>query len=165
MPVVSNTSPILNLALIDRLSLVEEQFGKVLITKAVLDELRVEENLPGSRLMKNALDSGWIQVAEVHDSPILRILNRDLDKGEAEAIALALELKAEMILLDEREARMAAKDLELSVTGVLGILLRAWHQKRIPSLQHELKMLRNEAGFRIADHLYNKILQNIKDMD
>jgi len=165
MPVVSNTSPILNLALIDRLSLVKEQFGKVLITRAVLDELRVEENLPGSRLMKNALDSGWIQVAEVHASPILRILNRDLDKGEAEAIALALELKAELILLDEREARMAAKDLELSVTGVLGILLRAWHQKRIPSLQHELKMLRNEAGFRIADQLYNKILQNIKDMD
>jgi hypothetical protein len=165
MPVVSNTSPILNLALIDRLSLIQEQFGKVSITQAVLKELRVEENLPGSKLMKNALESGWIQVEEVHDSPILRILNRDLDKGEAEAIALALELKAELILLDEREARIAAKNLELRITGVLGILLRAWHQKRIPSLQHELKMLRNEAGFRIANHLYDKILQNIKDMD
>ena len=84
MPVVSNTSPTLNLALIDRLSLIKEQFGKVLITRAVLDELRVEENLPGSRLMKNALESGWIQVAEVHDSPILRILNHsDVPKSIA----------------------------------------------------------------------------------
>ena len=148
------------MALIDRLTLIKEQFGKVSITQAVLNELRVEENLPGSKLMKNALESGWIQVEEVHDSPILRVLNRDLDKGEAEAIALALQLKAELILLDEREARIAAKNLEIKVTGVLGILLRAWRQEEFPSLQQELEKLRNEAGFHIANHLYDKILRN-----
>ena len=48
MPVVSDTSPILNLAVIDRLSLIREQFNTIIIPKGVLEELRVEENLPGS---------------------------------------------------------------------------------------------------------------------
>ena len=163
MLVVSNTSPILNLALIDRLSLIKEQFGKVSIPRAVKYELRVEENLPGSRLIRNALETGWIRVEEVHDSPTLKILNRDLDKGEAEAIALALELKAKWILLDEREARKAAKNFEIKITGVLGILLRAWRQKEFPSLQQELEKLRHQAGFHIANHLYDKILQISKN--
>ena len=105
MLVVSNTSPILNLALIDRLSLLREQFTTVTIPKGVLEELRVGENLPGSKKILDALDTKWLQVEKVLDSTVLRILKRDLDAGEAEAIALALENRAKWVLLDESEAR------------------------------------------------------------
>jgi predicted nucleic acid-binding protein len=166
MLVVSDTSPILNLSLIDRLSLIREQFATVTIPKGVLEELRVGENLPGSKKILDALDAKWLQVEEVQDSAMLRILKRGLDAGEAEAIALALENRAKWILLDESEARRIAKDLGLKVTGALGILLRAYRQKRIPSLRTEMERLRGKAGFFISDHLFEDLLkqsQSFKD--
>ena len=159
MLVVSNTSPILNLALIDRLSLMQEQFTTVTIPKGVLEELRVGENLPGSKKILEALDAKWLQVEDVQDSALLRILRRELDAGEAEAIALALKSGANWVLLDESEARRIAKDLGLKVTGVLGIILRACRQKRIPSLRSEMERLREKAGFYIADHLFEDLLK------
>ena len=166
MPVVSNTSPILNLALTDRLSLIREQFTTVTIPKGVLEELRVGENLPGSKKILDALEAKWLQVKEIQDSAMLRILKRELDAGEAEAIALAIKTSAQWVLLDESEARRIAKDLGLKVTGVLGILLRACRQKRIPSLSTEMERLREKAGFYIADHLFEDLLkqsQSVKD--
>ena len=166
MLVVSDTSPILNLSLIDRLSLIREQFATVTIPKGVLEELRVGENLPGSKKILEALDVKWLQVEEVQDSAILRILKRELDAGEAEAIALALETRAQWVLLDESEARRIAKALGLKVTGVLGILLLAYRKKRVPSLRSEMERLREKAGFYIADHLFEDLIkqsQSVKD--
>ena len=159
MLVVSNTSPILNLALIDRLSLIREQFTTVTIPKGVLEELRVGENLPGSKKILDALDAKWLQVEEIQDSAMLRILKRELDAGEAEAIAMALETRAQWVLLDESEARRITKDLGLKVTGVLGILLRACRQKRITSLRTEMERLREKAGFYISDPLFEDLLK------
>lgn len=70
MLVVSNTSPILNLAIVGRLSLLQQQFGTVMIPQAVLNELRIGENLPGSQAVKEAVEEGWIQVAAVRDRAI-----------------------------------------------------------------------------------------------
>jgi hypothetical protein len=159
MPVVSDTSPILNLAVIDRLSLIREQFTTVTIPKGVLEELRVGENLPGSKKILDALEAKWLQVEEIQGSAMLRILKRELDVGEAEAIALALETSAQWVVLDESEARRIAKNLGLKVTGVLGILLRACRQKQIPSLRTEMERLREKAGFYIADHLFEDLLE------
>jgi len=60
MPVVSNTSPILNLAIVDQLVLLRQQFGEILIPNAVLDELKVSEERPGSPVIREAISSGWI---------------------------------------------------------------------------------------------------------
>ncbi len=163
MLVVSNTSPILNLALINRLPLMREQFATVTIPKSVLEELRVGENLPGSKNITDALDAKWLQIEEVQDSAMLRMLKRELDAGEAEAITLALDNKAKWLLLDESEARRIAKDFELKVTGVLGILLRGYRQKRIPSLRTEMERLRRMAGFFISDHLFEDLLKQSQD--
>ena len=109
MPVVSNTSPLLNLAIIDQLDLLRQQFGEILIPKAVLEELRVEEMLPGSDHLREALVAGWLQVREVNNPSLVQLLQRDLDRGESEAIALALLLDADWIILDERDGRRIAK--------------------------------------------------------
>lgn len=159
MLVVSNTSPILNLALIDRLSMIRDQFSTVTIPTSVLEELRVRENLPGSKKIRDALDDKWLQVQAAQDSALLRMLKRELDAGEAEAIALALETRSQWLLLDESEARRIAKDLGLKVTGVLGILLRACRQKQIPSLRLEMERLREKAGFYISDPLFENLLK------
>jgi hypothetical protein len=93
----------------------------------------------------------------------VQLLQRDLDRGEAEAIALALQLKAEWTLLDERDARKVAKALGLNVTGLLGILLRAQRQGKSLSLQKMVEELRDNAGFRIGAELVADLLRQSED--
>jgi len=159
MPGVSDTSPVLNLAIINRLDLLREQFGEIWLQPTVIEELRLEEELPGSRAVRGAREAGWLRVGEVKDQPLLQVLQRDLDRGEAEAIALALQMKAEWILLDERDARKVAKSLGLRVTGLLGILLRARRQGKLLSLQKVMEELRENAGFRIGAELVADLLK------
>ena len=159
MPGVSDTSPVLNLAIINRLDLLREQFGEIWLPPTVIEELRLEEELPGSRAVRGAREAGWLRVGEVKDQPLLQVLQRDLDRGEAEAIALALQMKAEWILLDERDARKVAKSLGLRVTGLLGILLRARRQGKLLSLQKVMEELRENAGFRIGAELVADLLK------
>jgi len=158
MPVVSNTSPILNLAIVGQLELLRQQFGEILIPKAVLDELKVDEERPGSQAICEAIASGWIQVQEASNEPLVQLLKQILDQGEAEAIALAIDLKADWMLLDEREGRKVAKSLGLNVTGILGILLRTKQLGELESLQPVIDELINKAGFRIAPELLAQIL-------
>ena len=161
MPVVSNTSPFLNLAIIDRLSLLQKQFGEVYIPPAVLTELRVKESLPGSKLLQEALETGWLIVEQVEDQVLIQLLRRELDRGEAEAITLALQLGATWLLLDEREGRKIARILGLKITGILGVVMRAWREGEVSSVKGIMDELRLKANFWIASALERQILQEI----
>lgn len=90
-----------------------EQFGEIWVPPAVIEELRLEEDLPGSNAVREAREAGWFRVGEVKDRPLVEVLRRDLDQGEAEAIALALQMEAEWALLDERDARRVGKSMGL----------------------------------------------------
>ncbi|NET72372.1 MAG: DUF3368 domain-containing protein [Sphaerospermopsis sp. SIO1G2] len=158
MLVVSNTSPILNLAIIGRLDLLREQFDKILIPKAVLEELWVDEVLPGSQELCKALEIGWLELQTVNNQSLVQLLQRDLDRGESEAIALALTLNADKIILDERDGRKIAKDLGLQVIGILGVIIRAANDGQISSLSDVINQLREEAGFLISPSLLTQIL-------
>lgn len=158
MLVVSNTSPILNLAIIGQLELIRQQFGQVQIPLAVLSELKVLEDRPGSKEIQSAVDTGWIEVQEVSSQLSVQLLQQVLDQGESEAITLAIDLKADRILLDERDGRKIAKSLGLRVTGVLGILLRANQEGELSSLPDAIDALVKTAGFRIAPELLAKVL-------
>jgi len=159
MLVVSNTSPILNLAIVGQLDLLHQQFGQMQIPTAVLEELKIDEDRPGSQLIQAAVATRWIQVREVNDQPLVQLLQQTLDKGEAEAITLALELQAKLTLLDEREGRKVAKSLGLKVTGTLGILLRARKSGQLSSLQAVINDLTHKGGFRISQDLLAKVLE------
>ena len=77
MPIISNTSPLLNLAIIDQLDLVREQFTSVLVPEAVLEELCVDTALPGASVLRQALTEGWIQVQDVENREIGRASCRE----------------------------------------------------------------------------------------
>lgn len=159
MPVVSNTSPILNLAIVGQLELMRQQFEHVYVPPAVLSELKVQEERPGSKEIRAALKSGWIQLQEINSSSLnVQLLQQALDRGEAEAIALAIDLQADWTLLDERDGRKVAKSLGLKVTGVLGILLRAKQKGELFSVSEVINALVATAGFRIAPDLLAKII-------
>ena len=87
--------------------------------------------------------AGWIEVVNPANRPLINLLQRDLHEGESETIALAVELNADVVFLDESEARRTARVYGLNITGVIGILIRAKREGRIPSLREELDKLRN----------------------
>ena len=158
MPVVSNTSPISNLAVIEKLDLLRTQFQKILIPEAVNRELKALSNLRARAAVETALKDGWLEVRAVGSLPLTRLLSVNLHEGESEAIALAVEINASCTLLDEREARAAAQRMNLTITGVLGVLLRAKKQGEIALLAPEVERLRKEARFFIAPELERHLL-------
>lgn len=165
MPVVSNTSPLLDLAIIDHLFLLPQQFGPVLIPQAVLAELKVNQALPGSNALRTALNEGWLIPQSVSNKALVSLLRQELHQGESEAIALAVEVSAERILLDEKEARQSARALGLALTGILGILLKGWHEGTVASMKVVIERLQLEANFWIAPDLLNQLLQESGELD
>jgi predicted nucleic acid-binding protein len=158
MPIVSNTSPILNLAIINHLDLLHQQFDEIIIPPDVLTELQPGINLPGVPVIQQALNAQWLKVVQLKSSHLIQALMLELDPGEAAAIALTLELGHTQILVDEREGRAKAKALGLQPVGVLGVLLRAKFDGQISSVETVMQALRHEAGFFIANDLYEAVL-------
>lgn len=161
MLVVSNTSPIMNLAAVDLLDILRRQFGEVIVPEAVIEELRLDSGYPGTDKIRIAISEGWLRQEVVENKQVALALRRELDNGEAEAIALALQLRAETILMDEREGRSVAKSMGLSPIGIIGILTRAKQDGDIVSVKEALNKLRNEAGFYITDALMKDILSEL----
>jgi predicted nucleic acid-binding protein len=158
MPAVSDTSPILGLAVIGCLNLLQDQFGEVFIPQMVLDELKIDSNFKGASEISQALSDGWLKVKEIQNKPLAQSLLLDLHQGEAEAITLAIDLGIRLLVMDEKIGRERAKDLGLKTVGVLGVLLNAKKHGRIKSLRDTMIALRNEVGFFISDDLYRQIL-------
>jgi predicted nucleic acid-binding protein len=158
MPAVSDTSPILGLAVIGHLGLLQEQFGEIFIPQTVLAELKIDANFKGASDVRLALNEGWLKLKEIQNKPLARSLSLDLHQGEAEAITLAIDLSINLLVMDEKIGRERAKDLGLKTVGVLGVLLNAKKHGRIKSLKDVMTALRNEVGFFISDNLYRQIL-------
>ncbi len=119
----------------------------------------MEENVPGAQGVRDAIKAGWIRIEAVKQDPLVTAMQRDLDKGESEAIALAIQVDAEWILLDERDGRKAARSMKLKVIGVLGILLKARRGGRLRSLKQAMDRLREKAGFYVRADLYSAIIR------
>lgn len=155
MIVVSDTSPITNLAAIGQLDLLPDLYQKVIIPSAVYRELTAAEGrYPGA--IVQSLD--WIEVCDVSNSLLVTALRIELDEGEAEAIALAQERAADLLLLDERRGRLAAGRFGLRVVGLLGVLIDAKRRGLILQIKPLLDEL-IRIGFRISQELYERVLQ------
>lgn len=161
MIVVSDTSPINNLAAINQLHLLQQLYGTVIIPEAVYQEL-TDPDFPVAGA-KEVQTFTWIQIRAVEDRTMLKALSSELDPGEAEAIVLALEMKAEQVLIDERRGRMIAARLNLHYTGILGVLVEAKSQGFISTVKPLLDDLINKAGFWVTEPLYKSVLRLVNE--
>ncbi|PSB34428.1 DUF3368 domain-containing protein [Stenomitos frigidus] len=157
MSVVSNTSPITNLAGIGQLDLLHQFYDTITIPQAVYNEMAtIGRAVPGALEVQTL---PWITVQPVKDQNQVEALRAVLDPGKAEAIVLALELNASLLIIDERPGRSIARQNSILIIGVLGVLLEAKQQGLIASVQPLVDRLINELEFRVSKRLYETVLQ------
>jgi predicted nucleic acid-binding protein len=156
MIVVSDTSALSNLAIVEHLWLLEAIYQVVIIPDAVASELAAASN----SIMPAILELDWIQAHALVNAQLADQLQqkRGLDVGEANAIALALELQADDPLIDERLGRQEAIRLGIPIIGILGVLLIAKQRRLISQVRPVVDALINQAGFRISLQLYQRVL-------
>ena len=161
MIVISDTSPIINLAIIDKLDLLPQLFDTIVIPEAVFNEIVIiGKGLPGSDIIENAK---WVEVKACNNRILINSLLDYVQIGEAEALTLALELHADTIIVDEAAARNLAEQFGLNFTGLLGILIKAKEHGLIPSVKPLMDALRTKARFFIHQSLYNQVLKIAKE--
>ncbi len=154
---VTDTSPLIFLAKLDRLDLLRKEAEEVLAPSAVLQEIAKQDDEATVRI--EDARRMWLQVRPLKDLRLSTVLKRELGDGEAEAISLALETAAARIVLDDLDARRLADRLGLKPVGTLGLLLAAKLRGEIPSLRAEIHRLRH-GGFRAAPALVEEILRS-----
>src|SRR3990172_7210156 len=147
----------MNLSVVGHLPVLERLYGKVLIPDAVSSELSViASNTDGLAEFQSYL---WIEKHNLKNRLLAESLRLELDNGEAEAIALAVESGAGLLLIDERRGRNVAARFGLKYVGLLGILVEAKHRGLIHSLKPVVDNLISKAGFWIKDSLYWEVLR------
>ncbi len=154
MKVVSNSSPLIFLSAIGLLDLLKTEFGEILIPEAVYEEV-TSKDLKGSNEVKHA---DWIRVFPVENKISLSFLPM-LDEGEEKAIVLAIEQKADLLLLDDLAGRRGAMANGINVMGTLGFLKIMRRKGRISDLKTILDALQ-EQGFWMGPDLYSKMLED-----
>jgi predicted nucleic acid-binding protein len=155
--VVSNTSPITNLSAIGQLPLLHALYGVLYIPEAVYNELKEGEHRGDHPPFLET--TSWIEVRSVPPNFRQTLPPCRLDIGEAEAIALAQLMQADILLMDEHIDRRCARLMNLRVVGVLGTLIAAKQHGLIEAVRPLMEQLQQKAGFRISERLFQEVLQ------
>jgi uncharacterized protein len=148
MIIVSNTTPLIGLASIQRFDILHNLFGNIVIAQAVYDEAVSQGHEEGGA-KKEVANAEWIRIAQVSDRLAVEVLLDEMDMGEAETIVLAAELKANWVLMDEKKGRRKLSQMEIPKIGTVGILLEAKRRGLIKSVKPELEKLHKQ-GFSIS---------------
>lgn len=142
--IISDTSCLILLEKIGELDLLHEVFGEILITQEIADEYGL--NLPE-----------WISVQNSTDKNYQKILEASVDKGEASAIALAVELVDCLLIIDDLKGRNLAETLGIKITGTFGVILGAKLSDKIDSVKPLLAKIK-QTDFHFSEALEKKIL-------
>jgi len=162
MIVVSDTSVLVNLAWLNQLDILPALYGEIIVPSAVWEEIVIlGAGKMGSQEIAHAT---WIKRRSPKNESLIDSLRQTLDSGEAEGIALALEVNADLLLIDERLGRMTAKYFDIEIIGLLGILIQAKQEGFIDQIKPLVDQLRFEIGFRISSQLYQEILRLASEM-
>ena len=158
--VISDASPLVHLSAIQRFDLLRQLYPVLLVPPAVLDEVSVAgKGRPGAAELQHAIKIGNIQVRAPNLSIISRTELQNLDPGEAEALALALETTAELVLIDELRGRAIARSLGIRAVGTLGVLIEGKHKGLVHSLRHELLQLHLHSQLQLTPDLEKLVLR------
>ena len=153
---VVNASPIIALAKIGRLSLLDDLCKDLFVPEAVVAEILAG---PSSDPARQSIEDGWGSTVAV-DNIVPDLLEWGLGAGETAVLALAMKRKPATAVLDDAAARTCARAWGIEVIGTLGVVLRARKKSLIPSAADVLKSLR-ASGLRLDDKMICSALEGI----
>jgi predicted nucleic acid-binding protein len=161
MIIVADTTSISELAKVNYLNLLPKLFGRVIIPQGVYDELKTGQH-PAAKIVQ---ELSWLDVVAVNNRLVVEELQKvgNLDLGESEAIALAEEMGADQLLIDEKAARRVAMARNLPLIGTMGILLLAKRQGELENVKDILDQMQQQ-GTRISNRLYHQVLILAKEI-
>jgi predicted nucleic acid-binding protein len=123
MKVIVDATPLIALALLERLDLLRQIFDEVYVPSSVHEEVAADKaGRPGAKAVAQA---EWLRVVSPSAQPTIEPMLLGLDAGEIDVLLLAREIQPDWVLIDERQGRRVARVLGLPVKGTLGILLTA----------------------------------------
>jgi predicted nucleic acid-binding protein len=160
--IICNATPLIAFAKIGQLPLMKKVVGRVVIPRAVAEEItNYTGDMAAGKI--NLPQESWIQVESLQSNEQMQLLLPILDKGEAEVIALALEKRARLVLIDELTGRKVAESLQLKVTGSVGLLIRAKERREIAAVKPYLEAM-HEAGIYFSQRFINSVLRHTGEM-
>jgi len=152
--VVVNSTPVIFLHNIGHLDLLQKLYGKVLIATAVHKEVIIDNTDDNYDFISKC---DWIEVIKIKNDNARKTFITSLHIGEVETMILAMEMSADLCVLDDLLARKHAKRLNLNVIGTLGILIAAKKLNHIDAVKPLINQLRS-FGMYISDSLYDSVL-------
>jgi predicted nucleic acid-binding protein len=158
--IVSDTSCIGYLIQINLLHLLQTLYGEIIIPAAVNDEILQLENK--EHTLSEFKNADWIKIYSTHNLSNVSKYENILDRGELEAISIAIELEADLLIIDEKLGRIVAKTIGFDITGLVGILITAKNKNLILSVKKALDEL-ILLGCRISNTLYNIALKSCNE--
>ncbi|HEX4044729.1 MAG TPA: DUF3368 domain-containing protein [Gammaproteobacteria bacterium] len=160
--IVADTSPLIAFGRIDRLALLTEILGTIIVPRFVVEECIVDIRRPGASVIQKAIKEKIIKIMEV-DTKLLEFqeLSVILDRGETAAIILAKQLDAGL-LIDEKLGRNVAKNLNLKIIGTAGVLLLAKKNKLIPKVYPLIFSLK-ESGYYLSSALIKEVMKQAQE--
>jgi len=154
MIIISDSSPLISLAITRKLPLLYQLFDEIWMPRAVYQEI-AKKNKPYSSELEQFSAN---RIKEVQNRLAVQLLLKELDIGEAEAIVLALETNVKDVLIDEYKGRKVAQSCQLETIGTIGVLLQAKRNGLIKEIKADLdELMRNHR--RISQPLYKKALE------
>lgn len=162
MIAVSNTTPLIGLAIVGQFELLRRLFGQITISEAVFAEAVMFGREQGGAKHEIA-SADWIKVVAVRDQLAVDVLLDELDRGEAETIVLARELKADWVLMDEKKGRRKLFEMNLRTVGTVGLLLKGKQIGFLFEVRPYLEKLRQQ-GFSLSQIVIESVLQQANEL-
>lgn len=159
--VIVNSTPLIALCHVNKLGVLKQLYGEIIIPKAVYDEISVKEDSICKKTVDESLD--WIHVQEIQNHVAKAMFKSQLHEGEVEVMILAMEQQADVVIIDDQNAKKYAKYLKLPVTGILGVLMKAKQNGYISELKPILdRMIQN--GIYIKANLIELCLKQVGEI-
>lgn len=161
LKVVVNTTPLIALCHVGQLETLKKLYGEIVIPEAVYKELSVKTESICKKTVDKSLD--WIRVDKIRNQMAKSMYKTQLHDGEVEVMILSKEIAADVVIIDDANAKKHAKYLELPVTGTLGVLIKAKKEGYIDELKPILQQMVGN-GIYISQNLIELCLKQVGEV-
>jgi predicted nucleic acid-binding protein len=156
--VVVDSSVLITLAAGEQFHLLRELYTTLYVPPEVWNEVTTASKPFGTNETQQARDAGWLMVRTPASLATVRALPFNLQPGEIEALALAMELADALLLVDDAQGRRAARALGIDYTGTLGVLLRAKAEGKLAALSPALALMQQRTTFWLSEEVHRAAL-------